>query len=115
MFQHHATWLKPQVSNIIGVLRKGVPTYNYGIAFTKVFLSFCVVCSHFWNPGDLAYYPVAMLNRMRGAAVPIFVLMAFFLTEKIFVFCELNVVEREMLLSLFLKLENFLFYLGYLL
>lgn len=60
-------------------------TYNYGIAFTKVFLSFCVVCSHFWNPGDLAYYPVAMLNRMRGAAVPIFVLMAFFLTEKIFV------------------------------
>ena len=32
MFQHHATWLKPQISNIIiGVLRKGVPFLVHGV------------------------------------------------------------------------------------
>lgn len=58
--------------------------YNYSIAFTKMFLSFCVVCCHYWNPENATFYPVVMLRRMCAVAVPIFIIMSFFLTEKIY-------------------------------
>ena len=58
--------------------------YNYSVAFMKAFLSFCVVCCHYWISEHLDFYPVAMLYRMRAVAVPIFVLISFFLTEKMY-------------------------------
>ena len=42
--------------------------YNYSIAFIKVFMSFCVICCHFWATGDPSLYPVSMMHRIRDVA-----------------------------------------------
>ncbi len=88
--------------------------YNYGIAFTKVFLSFCVVCCHYWRLDHLGFYPVSVMNRMRGAAVPIFVIMSFFLTEKIFVDKKVHKMKERVWRLLFPYISwAVLYYLGY--
>lgn len=58
--------------------------YDHSIAFLKVLLSFCVVCCHFWLPGNLSFYPVAALDRMRGVAAPMFFIVSFFLASRFF-------------------------------
>lgn len=58
--------------------------YNYSIAFIKVFMSFCVICCHFWATGDPSFYPVAVMHRMRDIAAPVFILVSFLLTYKMY-------------------------------
>ena len=61
-----------------------VKKYNYNIALLKIFFSYCVVLCHYWNPDFYAQYPavVDITDRLRRCAVPIFVMISFYLTEK---------------------------------
>ena len=88
--------------------------YNYGIAFAKAFLSFCVVCCHYWQSDNLGYYPVSVMYRMREAAVPIFIIMSFFLSEKIFVDKKVHKMKERVWRLLFPYISwAILYYLGY--
>lgn len=54
--------------------------YNYGILILRLLLTLAVILNHFWdveNPGVLK--PMYLL---RSCAVPTFMLLSFFLTEK---------------------------------
>ena len=54
--------------------------YNYGILFLRLLLTFVVILNHFWeleSPGVLK-----PLYLLRSCAVPTFMLLSFFLTEK---------------------------------
>ena len=43
-----------------------------------------MVCCHFWLPGNLSFYPVAALDRLRGVAAPMFFIVSFFLASRFF-------------------------------
>ena len=58
--------------------------YNYSIAFMKAFMSFFVVCCHCWDPDNTDFYPVSLMLRMCSAAVPIFIIISFYLSAKTF-------------------------------
>lgn len=88
--------------------------YNYGIAFIKVFFSFCVVCCHYWEPDIAGSYFVQMMYRMRAIAVPIFVIMSFFLTEKIFADKDTKKIRKRVWRLLFPHISwAVLYFLGY--
>lgn len=88
--------------------------YNYSVAFMKAFLSFCVVCCHYWHSEHLDFYPVAMLYRMRGVAVPIFVLISFFLTEKMYSEKKVDKFKKRLWRLLFpFFVWGILYFVGY--
>lgn len=51
------------------------------ISIYKLFFSFIVVCCHFWYEND-AFPGSIFLARLKSLAVPMFVLLSFFLNEK---------------------------------
>lgn len=50
---------------------------NYGIAIIKIFLSFAVVCCHFWAKASSNIF-ATILDLLRGLAVPCFALISFY-------------------------------------
>ena len=70
--------------------------YNYSIAFIKVFMSFCVICCHFWATGDPSLYPVSMMHRMRDVAAPVFILVSFLLTYKMYLEPQLPKLRQRL-------------------
>ena len=57
---------------------------NVSIAFMKAWFSFVVVCCHFWAPENESFFPAAVLVRMKPVAVPIFMMISFYLTAHTF-------------------------------
>jgi cytochrome c biogenesis protein CcdA len=58
---------------------------EYSISFMKIFFSYCVVCSHFYNAETAiikSSYAQSLFHRMQITAVPVFIIVSFFLTEK---------------------------------
>ena len=70
--------------------------YNYSIAFIKVFMSFCVICCHFWATGDPSFYPVAFMYRMRDVAAPVFILVSFLLTYKMYLKPDVQKLKQRL-------------------
>lgn len=66
-------------------------SYDYSIAFMKAFLSFCVICCHYFST-SLGGYPIAAFGRIKSVAVLIFFIISFFLTKDIF--ADSNNTER---------------------
>lgn len=89
-------------------------SYNYGIAFAKAFLSFSVVCCHYWHSDNPDYYLVSAMYRIRAVAVPIFMIMSFFLAEKMFVDTKVHKMKERVWRLLFPYITwAVLYYLGY--
>lgn len=57
--------------------------YNYNIALMKCGLSYLVVLCHYWNPSKESRL-FTTLGTLRSVAVPIFFIISFFLTAKIY-------------------------------
>lgn len=57
-------------------------SHNYGIALLKIFLSFVVVCCHFWTRESSNLFAL-FFEQMRGLAVPCFVLITFYYFAKL--------------------------------
>ncbi len=88
--------------------------YNHSIAAIKAFLSFCVVSNHFWSPQKFGFLPVLFLCRVRAAAVPVFLLISFYLTEKFFVDGTAAELKKRMWRLLFPYVSwAILYYFGY--
>ena len=62
-------------------MEKQPDQYNYTIAFMKAFFSFCVVCRHYWEGGG-STLPEQAFWRMCNSAVPVFMILSFYLTSK---------------------------------
>ena len=56
--------------------------YNWGIAILRLFLTFLVILNHFWEANDAAIGGTAVFIKLRSIAVPTFMLLSFFLTER---------------------------------
>lgn len=60
--------------------------YNLGLELIRLLMCYAVVATHFWNfwtfyPQGGAPWPLVFVNAMRPYAVPVFMLMTFFLTS----------------------------------
>ena len=60
--------------------------YNYGLAFLRIIMSFEVVVFHFGRTAYEDFFggPLFVFSRLSGLAVPVFMIMAAFLTYDIF-------------------------------
>lgn len=54
--------------------------YNEGIALMRVFLTFAVILNHFWKVKDPGF--LRPLYLFRSCAVPVFMMLSFYLTER---------------------------------
>ena len=54
--------------------------YNEGIALMRVFLTFAVILNHFWKVKDPGF--LQPLYLFRSCAVPVFMMLSFYLTER---------------------------------
>ncbi len=54
--------------------------YNVGLSLLRAFMCFSVILCHFWGNFDTGWR--GWLSFFKGYAVPVFMLMSFFLTEK---------------------------------
>lgn len=58
--------------------------YNYGIGILKIIMCFEVVLCHFWSPNDIPFY-LFPFWRLRYMAVPVFMIVSFYLCGCIFI------------------------------
>lgn len=59
----------------------GREKYNYGLGLLRAFLTIFVILNHFWE-ADAVSGALMPLFTMRSVAVPTFMLMSFYLTER---------------------------------
>ena len=59
-------------------------SFNAGFALLRIWMSFEVVLCHFWRIGDSTEPGLLFLRRMESNAVPVFMLMSFFLAAEKF-------------------------------
>lgn len=73
----------------------GMKTYEYGVALLKIIMSFEVILCHYWTEhGDLQFYLIPFANA-QPLAVPIFMLVSFYLCERFFnEFSKVNLKKR---------------------
>lgn len=71
--------------------------YNYNIALIKAFMAYCVVCCHFWKYDSEGFYPADVLLRMRDVAAPVFMVVSFLLTYRMFRKAEAGKLGKRML------------------
>lgn len=58
--------------------------YNIGLELLRAFMCFEVILEHFWDKATIPVY-LGLFDELGGVAVPVFMLMSFFLTEPTFV------------------------------
>ena len=64
-----------------------INNYSYSIAILKIILSYLVIACHFWLPLNIKIKTrnfSFFINKIRKCAVPIFMIISFFLTSKHF-------------------------------
>lgn len=60
---------------------KQIKSYDYNVAFMKLFFSFCVVLAHYWKAPDDSLYHISFMYRIISIAAPVFFLISFYLTS----------------------------------
>lgn len=55
--------------------------YNYGLALLRIFMCFEVILCHFYSGGSKYLF---LFDVLKNYAVPVFMMMSFLLTEKMF-------------------------------
>lgn len=56
--------------------------YNYGLALLRILMCFEVILCHFYNGGGSRF--LFLFDVLKNYAVPVFMMMSFLLTAKIF-------------------------------
>ncbi len=68
--------------------------YNAGLDLLRAFMSFQVILCHFWDGAGTGWK--IWLDFFRGYAVPVFMLMSFFLTEKTLISCDGKKIKKRL-------------------
>ena len=79
------------------IVRNEASEYNIGFCFLRIWMSFEVILVHFWYVPSIDYVPWYLFPfaYMRMLAVPLFMMLSFFLLERTFIARDCNKFKKR--------------------